>query len=136
LVTTPGTMHDAFPSNMRVGKGGESHRQIHASSFYFLAPKFLCLLPLCLTSPPSSRSSLSRAAMATSLLAPHFRTDRNIMQVRKMLGLHSAEYDGKVRCGAIPLIDLRRSEIILFYSYALAGLALSVSSFFLTLLEN
>jgi hypothetical protein len=58
------------------------------------------------------------------------------MQVRKMLGLHSAEYDGKVRCGAIPLIDLRRSEIILFYSYALAGLALSVSSFFLTLLEN
>jgi hypothetical protein len=36
----PSTTHDAFPSIARVGKEGESHRQIHGSSFCFLVPKF------------------------------------------------------------------------------------------------
>jgi hypothetical protein len=43
---------------------------------------------------------------------------------------------GRVRCGTVPLTDLQWSEIVLFSSYALAGLALLTSSFFLMLLEN
>jgi hypothetical protein len=45
------------------------------------------------------------------------------------------EYDGRVWCGTISLSDLQCGEIVLFSSYALAGLALPASSF-LTLLEN
>jgi hypothetical protein len=58
------------------------------------------------------------------------------MRVRKLLGWQSAEYDGRVRCGTVPLTDLQRGEIALFSSYAQTRLTLLVSSFFLTLLEN
>jgi hypothetical protein len=57
------------------------------------------------------------------------------MQVGKLLGWQSVEYDGKVRGRTIPLTDLQHGGIALFSSYALARLVLLVSSF-LMLLEN
>jgi hypothetical protein len=74
--------------------------------------------------------------MEPSLLAPHFWSDRDILRVRKLLGWQSVEHNGKVWCGTIPLTDLQHIEIVLFSSYALVGLTLQASSFFLTLLEN
>jgi hypothetical protein len=44
--------------------------------------------------------------MVSSLLAPRFRSDYDIMWVRKLLGWQSTEFDGKVRCGTVPLTDL------------------------------
>jgi hypothetical protein len=74
--------------------------------------------------------------MASSLLAPHFWSDRDILRVRKLLGWQSVEYDGRVWCRTVPLTDLQRSDIVLFSSFTLAGLMLPASSFFLMLLEN
>jgi hypothetical protein len=45
------------------------------------------------------------------------------------------EYDGRIWCRTIPLIDQQRGKILLFTSYVLAGLTLPASSF-LMLLEN
>jgi hypothetical protein len=58
------------------------------------------------------------------------------MWVRRLLGWQTTEYDGRIWCIAVPLTNLQHGEIVLFASYALAGLALPVSSFFLTLPEN
>jgi hypothetical protein len=73
--------------------------------------------------------------MVSGFPAPSFRLDRDILQVRKLLGWQSTEFDGRVRCGTISLTDLQHHEIVLFSSYTLARLVLPPSSF-LTLLEN
>jgi hypothetical protein len=46
------------------------------------------------------------------------------------------EYDGRIRRRTILLTDLLLSKIVLFTSYALAGLTLPSSTFYLMLLEN
>jgi hypothetical protein len=74
--------------------------------------------------------------MASNLPVSHLRLDNELMQVKRLLGWQPAEYDGRIRCGTIPLTDLQPGKIVLFTSYALAGFVLPVSSFFITLLEN
>jgi hypothetical protein len=55
----------------------------------------------------------------------------------RLLGWQSAEFDGRMQCGSVPLGGLRPDEFIFFSSYALAGLTPPFFFFFfLTLLEN
>jgi hypothetical protein len=74
--------------------------------------------------------------MASSLLVPCFWSDCDNMQVRKLHGWQSAEYNGRVRCRTILLTDLQHDEIVLFSSYVMAELTLPMSSIFLMLLDN
>jgi hypothetical protein len=43
---------------------------------------------------------------------------------------------GRIRAGAVPLGDLAIGEFVLFVSYISCGLALSISPFFLLMLEE
>jgi hypothetical protein len=115
-------------------KGRESHRQIHAPSFCFLAPKLLRLFTWFLSSLPPSRSHPQTTAMASILPASRFKSGSDLMKLRWLLRSQSSGHDGRVWCRAIPLGDLWPSEFIFFTSHALAGLVLPFS-YFLTLLE-
>jgi hypothetical protein len=133
-----GTKHCArcFPKRHEWVKERESHRQIHAPSFCFLAPKLLCLLPSFLSSLPPSRSHPSSVAMASILPTSHLQSGSDLVKLRRLLGWQSPWYVVRVRCGAILPRDLRPSEFIFFSSYALAGLMLPFSFFFFRLLET
>jgi hypothetical protein len=47
-------------------------------------------------------------------LHPRFRSDRDLMRVRRLLGWQTMKYDRRIRYGAIPLTNLQCGEIILF----------------------
>jgi hypothetical protein len=64
----------------------------------------------------------------------HFQTKKELGLVRQMLGLNSTARASEIRAGSLPL-NLGPSEFVLFVGYAMAGLALPISSFFLLLLE-
>jgi hypothetical protein len=73
--------------------------------------------------------------MATGLLPSRFWTNDDLARLRRLLGWQAAEHDGRMRCGSIPLTDLQPDKFVFFTSYALAGLAFSMSSFLFMLLE-
>jgi hypothetical protein len=73
--------------------------------------------------------------MATGLLPSRFRTNDDLARLRRLLGWQAAEHDGRMRCRSIPLTDLQPDKFVFFTSYALAGLAFSMSSFLFMLLE-
>jgi hypothetical protein len=56
--------------------------------------------------------------------------------VRNLLGWSAPVHAGRIRAGATPLGDLTVGEFVLFVSYLSCGLALSISPFFLLLLEE
>ena len=64
----------------------------------------------------------------------HFQTEKELGLVRQMLGLKSTARASEIRAGSLPL-NLGPGEFVLFIGYAMAGLALPISSFFLLLLE-
>jgi hypothetical protein len=106
--------------------------QIHAPLFLFLVPKLFRFLPPHLRSPPPSRSHPSLVAMASILSAYRFRSESDLWKLRRLLRWQSPGFDGRVRCGAVPLRDLWFGEfiIIFFSSYTLSGLVFLFSSFF------
>jgi hypothetical protein len=133
----PSIVHNAFPSIMRVGKEERISQADSRSLILLSCAQTLYLLPSHLRSPPSSRSKPPRVAMALNLSPTHLRSDSDLRKVRLMLGWKLTEYDGRMRCRSVLLSGLWPGEFIFFTSYALAGLTLSMSSFFFfTLLEN
>jgi hypothetical protein len=56
--------------------------------------------------------------------------------VRNLLGWSAPTLAGRIRAGAVPLGGLATEEFVLFVSYLSCGLALSISPFFLLLLEE
>jgi hypothetical protein len=118
-----GTKHCArrFPKRREWVKKRESHTQIHAPSFCFLAPKLLRLLPSFLSSLPPSRSHPSPVAMVSILPTSHLRSGSDLVKLRRLLGWQSPWYDVRVRCGAVLPGDLRPSEFIFFSSYPWLG---------------
>jgi hypothetical protein len=56
--------------------------------------------------------------------------------VRGLLGWSAPGLAGRIRVGTVPLGDLVAGEFVLFTSYISCGLALSISPFFLLLLEE
>jgi hypothetical protein len=65
-----------------------------------------------------------------------FQTEATLDVVRHLLGWSAPALAGRIRAGAVPLGDLAAGEFILFTSYISCGLALSISPFFLMLLEE
>jgi hypothetical protein len=56
--------------------------------------------------------------------------------VHNLLGWGAPAFAGRILAGATPLGDLAAGEFLLFISYLSCGLALSISPFFLLLLEE
>jgi hypothetical protein len=70
----------------------------------------------------------------TSLGHPErFQSEGALNQVRNLLGWSASVLAGRIHAGAAPLGDLAAGEFVLFVS---CGLALSISPFFLLLLEE
>jgi hypothetical protein len=74
--------------------------------------------------------------MAMLVHPDHYQTEEALDSVRRMLGWGSPALAGRIRSGTIPLSDLAAGEFVLFVSYLFCGLALSISPFFLLLLEE
>jgi hypothetical protein len=56
--------------------------------------------------------------------------------LRDLLGRGAPAFVRRIRVGAFPLGDLATGEFVLFVSYLSCGLVLSISPFFLLLLEE
>jgi hypothetical protein len=73
----------------------------------------------------------------TSLGHPdRFQSEAALNLVRNLLVWGAPALAGRIRAGAAPLGDLAAGEFVLFVSYLSCGLALSISPFFLLLLEE
>jgi hypothetical protein len=65
-----------------------------------------------------------------------FQSEEALNLVHGLLGWSTPGLAGRIRVGAAPLGDLAAGEFMLFTSYISCGLALSISPFFLLLLEE
>jgi hypothetical protein len=101
----------------------------------FLAPKLLRLLSSPLSPLPSSRLWPLSMVMASNLSSFHLRTESDLRKPRRVHVWQSPGFNGKMQCGIAPLTGLQPDKFIYFSSYALCGLILPFSSFFI-LLEN
>jgi hypothetical protein len=75
-------------------------------------------------------------AMASLGHLDRFQSEEALNLVRGLLGWSAPGLAGRIRAGAAPLGDLAAQEFVLFTSYISCGLALSISPFFLLLLEE
>jgi hypothetical protein len=92
----------------------------------FLQPSVLPLLPI-FRPPPL-------AAMASSLPTSRYQFESDLRVLRKAIEWQSPGYDSKMRRRMLSLTQ--PGDFVYFSAYALAGLGLSFSSFFLVLLEH
>lgn len=74
--------------------------------------------------------------MASLVHPERFQTEEALDVVRRLLGWSMPAFAGRVRADITPLGDLAAGDFMLFVSYLSCGLALSISSFFLLLLEE
>jgi hypothetical protein len=74
--------------------------------------------------------------MAMLVRPEHFQTEEALDTVRRLLGWGTPVFVGRIRADTTPLCDLDAREFVLFVSYLFCGLALSISPFFLLLLEE
>jgi hypothetical protein len=74
--------------------------------------------------------------MATLARPERFQTEEVLDTVCRLLGWSTPAFAGRIRAGTTPLGDLAAGEFVLFVSYLFCGLALSISQFFLLLLEE
>jgi hypothetical protein len=74
--------------------------------------------------------------MASLVHPERFQTEEALDMVRRLLGWSTPTFAGRIRAGTNPLGDLAAGEFVLFVSYLSCGLALSISPFFLLLLEE
>jgi hypothetical protein len=65
-----------------------------------------------------------------------FQSEAVLNLVHNLLGWSAPALAGRIRAGAVPLGGLATEEFVLFVSYLSCGLALSISPFFLLLLEE
>jgi hypothetical protein len=96
---------------------------------------FQSLAPLCLRAPLLPARSAAHA-MASLGHPDRFQSEEALHLVRDLLGWSAPGLAGRIRAGAAPLGDLAAGEFMLFTSYISCGLALSISPFFLLLLEQ
>jgi hypothetical protein len=81
----------------------------------------------------------ARAAAHTMASIGHldrFQAEEVLNLVRGLLGCSAPGLAGRIRAGAVPLGDLAAGEFVVFTSYISCGLVLSISPFFLLLLEE
>jgi hypothetical protein len=91
-----------------------------------------------LRAPLHSRSSAFRRRSRHGHASPSraFPVRGALNLVRNLLGRSAPAFARRIRVGATPLSDLAAGEFVLFVSYLSCGLALSISPFFLLLLEE
>jgi hypothetical protein len=73
--------------------------------------------------------------MASNLPHSLLRIEDDLRRLRRVLGWQSSGFDGWMRCGTLPLINLQPGGLVFFTYYAVAGLVQPVSSFLFTMLE-
>jgi hypothetical protein len=93
------------------------------------------LAPLCLRASPLHARAAAHV-MASLGYPDRFQSEEALNLVCSLLGWSALGLAGRIRVGAIPLDDLAAGEFVLFTSYISYGLALSISPFFLLLLEE
>jgi hypothetical protein len=94
---------------------------------------FELYVPLCIC---ALLLSAAVVAMASLVHPERFQSEGALNLVRHLLGWSAPAFVGRIRAGATPLGDLTAGEFVLFVSYLSCGLALSISPFFLLLLEE
>jgi hypothetical protein len=90
-------------------------------------------VPLCIRTLPLSAVVV---AMASLVHPERFQSEGALNLVRNLLGWSAPAFAERIRAGATPLGDLAAGEFVLFVSYLSYGLVLSISPFFLLLLEE
>jgi hypothetical protein len=73
--------------------------------------------------------------MASNLPRSRLRTEDDLRRLRRLLDWQSPGFDGWMRYGTFPLVNLQPREFIFFSCYAMSGLVPPLSSFLFTLLE-
>jgi hypothetical protein len=74
--------------------------------------------------------------MASELPPSWFKTTGSLASLRRLMGWQAPSLTFMVKSGAASLANMRPRDFIFFAAYALAGLVLPLSSFFLALLES
>jgi hypothetical protein len=74
--------------------------------------------------------------MASLVHPERFQSEEALNLVRNLLGWSAPAFAGRIRASTTPLDSLVAGEFVLFVSYLYCGLALSISPFFLLLLEE
>jgi hypothetical protein len=74
--------------------------------------------------------------MASLVHPERFQSEGALNLVRNLLRWSAPAFAGRIRAGATPLGDLAAGEFVLFVSYLSCGLVLTISPFFLLLLEE
>jgi hypothetical protein len=89
-------------------------------------------------SAPLWTCTSSAAVAAMALLDPPecLQSEVALNLVRNLLGWGTSEFAGRIRVGASPLGNLAAGEFVFLVSNLPCGLALSISSFFVLLLEE
>jgi hypothetical protein len=73
--------------------------------------------------------------MAAELPPSRFKTMGSLASLRWLMGWQAPSLTCKVKSGVTSLANMRPGDFVFFAAYALAGLVLPLSSFFLMLLE-
>jgi hypothetical protein len=115
LTLRPAVSHPHFPFNCRI-----------------LSP--LSPLRFCCTCIPLLFTVV--AAMASLVHRERYQTERRLDTVRCLLGWSVPSHARRIRVGASPLGDLAAGEFVIFVFYISCGLALSISPFFMLLLDE
>jgi hypothetical protein len=71
--------------------------------------------------------------MAPNLRRSHLRAKDDLRRLRRLLGWQSLGFDGWMRRGTLPLINVQPRESVFFSYYAVAGLVPPVSFLFMLL---
>jgi hypothetical protein len=74
--------------------------------------------------------------MALLVHPERFQSKGALSLVRNLLEWSASAFAGRIRTSATPLGNLTAEEFVLFVSYLSCGLALPISPFFLSLLEE
>jgi hypothetical protein len=73
--------------------------------------------------------------MASNLPRSFLRTEDGLKRLRWVLGWQSPGFDGWMRHGTFPLVNIQPREFVFFSYYTAARLVPPVSSFLFTLLD-
>jgi hypothetical protein len=73
--------------------------------------------------------------MAAELPPSRFRSSGSLASLRQLMGWQAPGFEHRLKRGVVPLANLEPGDFVFFSAYALAGLVLPLSSFFLMLLE-
>jgi hypothetical protein len=108
--------------------GRECGWPIHTSSFLLSCTQLLRFLFYDLEPSAVFQLRPPIVAMTSNLTRSRLRTEDGLRRLRRFLGWQSPGFDGWMRCGTFPLVNLQPREFVFFSCYVVAGLVPPVSS--------